>query len=86
MNIDPDRFLLLRSIELMPEWTLKQARKLWAESHDVMGLPENPIAGEETILAGLHKARILAGDTFSQELRDLSKAWLREHDYEIPEV
>jgi hypothetical protein len=44
----------------------------------------DPIHGDESILAGMHKARILAGGTFPRSLRDESARWLRQRGWEVP--
>lgn len=59
-------------------------RQMGFPANSVHPLTGKPVDEDEIILAGLHKARIMAPLPYSNELRDLSRKWLEEHRYEIP--
>jgi hypothetical protein len=60
---------------------IEVGRRVFTDLRDLLG---DPIHGDESILAGMHKARILAGRTFSRKLRDESAHWLRQRGWEVP--
>lgn len=75
MKLDPDRYRALKTIDL------EYARRVWGDVRHRIG---DPVHGDESILAGMHKARIRAGRTFTSEERAQSAEWLREHGWKVP--
>lgn len=75
MKLNPERYKALKNMDL------EYGRKVWGELLAELGAP---IYGDESILAGMHKARIQAGRTFTSEERAESAQWLQEHDWEVP--
>jgi hypothetical protein len=43
-------------------------------------VPDN----REIALAGLHKARLMAGGAFTRQQREESREWLRAHGFKVP--
>ena len=75
MRLHPERYKALLTMDI------EAGRRVFTDLHDLLG---DPIHGDESILAGMHKARILAGRTFSRKLRDESARWLRQRGWEVP--
>lgn len=75
MKLDPERYRILKEMDI------EAGRRVLAELRSVLG---DPIHGDESILAGMHKARIAAGRTFTKEERAASTSWLLEHGWEVP--
>ena len=75
MRLHPDRYKALLTMDI------EVGRRVFTNLRDLLG---DPIRGDESILAGMHKARILAGRTFSRKLRDESARWLRQRGWEVP--
>jgi hypothetical protein len=75
MRLHPERYRALLTMDI------EAGRRVFADLRDLLG---DPIRGDESILAGMHKARILAGRTFSRKLRDESARWLRKRGWEVP--
>jgi hypothetical protein len=73
MRLHPERYKALLTMDI------EVGRRLFTDL--MLG---DPIRGDESILAGMHKARILAGRTFSRKLRDESARWLRQRGWEVP--
>lgn len=49
-----------------------------------VGPPVNEPGKGDPILASLHKARVMAGRTFSRSERELSRNWLQQNGYSQP--
>jgi hypothetical protein len=75
MRLHPERYKALLTMDI------DVGRRVFTDLRDLLG---DPIHGDESILAGMHKARILAGRTFSRKLRDESARWLRKRGWEVP--
>ena len=77
MKINPRFKEIIDLLESDLEQALVKARALWPTA--TIG---PPIFGDESILAGLHKARAVATD-YPETLREKSRQWLKEHGWGV---
>lgn len=70
-KIPPETYLILDRMDV--DAAMRNA--------DVLGFRPT---SREIAIAGMHKARIMAGRAFTGAQRDQSRKWLRDNGYKIP--
>jgi hypothetical protein len=66
----------------------KESHRILAELDVDAAMKRRPLGfcpeNREIALAGLHKARLMAGGAFTRAQREESREWLRGHEYKVP--